>query len=469
LQLLFGIAIGQRESYSQSASEGALRVICKLLEIRIRTDEDSENEAGSEENEADKESFSRQAQRILKLSLDHLGTVCDILRARDGSNNIAFVNGRTEEPLGVVRLRLIELISTLLLAKFPKVDSAVISSGALSLILDSFVVYENHSIMQMGVASMLEYLLEQGNESTKLWLLEPTGGKLLERLLDANDANNKEVKREGGARKGYMGQLTRVANAVDILYRSNKSNAEEGDSSPETEKVIEIIEAHKAWNDYVAGDLDKINTANSEPLAGLGTEECLLDNMDTIRSMLGSQQAFSSTTSHDGDLGAEEEEYDDEDPEEGGGTNNAGPEGYGEWDAFEAQNRTSHESKEGATWSGFDAPTAIASSEDEFWSDAAEKSGGKDSVVSTASTAIKSGGGDSFWDDDEAPPPPPPNPPKRPTDDDEFWGGDSKGDAGWGASPSPMRPSARAANSKALDFNAFGESDDDDKVVIDHV
>ena len=156
------IQIGlQYDKYSICANDGALKILGKLLEIHLRSDDDSD-EYSEDAEEPKRELITHQTQRILKAVVHALPHIGDVLICRTFPGQMPSLNGNEVPRLGFIRLRLIEIISTLCLSKTDKIDQALVASNVINNILDIFFTYENHSLMQMVVAGMIEYIFEQG-------------------------------------------------------------------------------------------------------------------------------------------------------------------------------------------------------------------------------------------------------------------------------------------------------------------
>jgi hypothetical protein len=234
IDLLMTVGLDTTNHYNLSAGEGTLRILGKLLEIHVRCDDDSDDGSVDGDDEPRREMISYQTLRILKAVVTSLPRIQQILRDHDSPGLMCNMNGEVAPRLGFIRLRLLVIISTLALSKTDKIDKILIESNILADILDIFFKYEHHSFMQMVVAGMMEYILEQGNECMRVALL--SDGNLLERIVRANKLNYKKPVSPSRAgvyepfppRKPYMGQLTRISNALCQLHASLESNNEQG-------------------------------------------------------------------------------------------------------------------------------------------------------------------------------------------------------------------------------------------------
>jgi hypothetical protein len=120
--------------------------------------------------------------------------------------------GKLDPPLGIVRLKVLELIAMLVALDDPVVEERLATLKVLPAVLDIFFKYEWHNLLHNLVYKMLEPVIMAevpSAQQLKRSLLED--GKLLSRIIQAHADNDEHVKQPKATRKGYMGQLRLLA------------------------------------------------------------------------------------------------------------------------------------------------------------------------------------------------------------------------------------------------------------------
>ncbi|CAI9547236.1 unnamed protein product [Staurois parvus] len=189
--------------------------------------------------------------------------------------------GILEEPLGNARLHTTRLIAALLHANTPSVNQELCRLGTMDLLLDLFFRYTwnnfLHVQVELCIAAILSHSLQEGRNASiveERKTEEPLNGNteeceksvpeqedlmithlfqkccLVQRILDAWDTNDK-IQAAGGMRRGNMGHLTRIANAV-------VQNMEKGPMQAQISDIItELPEDCKGrWETFVEENPD---------------------------------------------------------------------------------------------------------------------------------------------------------------------------------------------------------------------
>jgi len=165
--------------------------------------------------------------------------------------------GTLDPPLGVVRLRVLELIAMLVALENPVVEARLAALKVLPAVLDMFFKYAWHNLLHNLVRKMLEpvILAEPSAESSMLKQSLLEDGRLLSRIVEAHADNDEHVKQPKATRKGYMGQVRVLAIAVvksaqsDKLVRKHTENA----------AWAQFLQAHEEITEDVKND----STANA--------------------------------------------------------------------------------------------------------------------------------------------------------------------------------------------------------------
>ncbi|XP_055001956.1 serine/threonine-protein phosphatase 6 regulatory subunit 1 isoform X2 [Sorex araneus] len=173
--------------------------------------------------------------------------------------------GNLTPPLGNTRLHVVKLLACALSANDEALTQELLALDVPNTVLDLFFsyVFNNflHAQVEMCVSAMLSTVpLSDGDPETPTpnpvikHLLQQC--RLVERILTAWEENDR-VQSAGGARKGYMGHLTRVANAL-------MQNSEKGPNAEQLRQLMKELpaEQQEQWEAFVSGPLAEINKKN---------------------------------------------------------------------------------------------------------------------------------------------------------------------------------------------------------------
>ncbi|XP_077329702.1 serine/threonine-protein phosphatase 6 regulatory subunit 2 isoform X2 [Lithobates pipiens] len=229
--------------------------------------------------------------------------------------------GVLEEPLGNARLHTTRLIAALLHANTPSVNQELCRLGTMDLLLDLFFRYTwnnfLHVQVELCIAAILSQCLQEGRNASTVQernTEESLNGNteeceksvpeqedlmithlfqkccLVQRILDAWDTNDK-IQAAGGMRRGNMGHLTRIANAV-------VQNMEKGPMQAQISDIItELPEDCKGrWEMFVEETLTETNRRNTVDLVNTHHLRSSSEDEDidsAFPNELSVQQAFS--------------------------------------------------------------------------------------------------------------------------------------------------------------------------------
>uniref|UniRef100_A0A8C8VGX2 Protein phosphatase 6 regulatory subunit 2 n=1 Tax=Pelusios castaneus TaxID=367368 RepID=A0A8C8VGX2_9SAUR len=201
--------------------------------------------------------------------------------------------GVLEEPLGNARLHGARLIAALLHTNTPSINSELCRLSTMDLLLDLFFKYTwnnfLHFQVELCIAAILSHSVQEGKSATNDLeskeevlngnvitenLETPDHNPenvmvthlfrkccLVQRILDAWEANDK-IQAEGGMRRGNMGHLTRIANAV-------VQNMEKGPMQIQISEFIKELpeDCRGRWESFVEETLTETNRKNTVDLA----------------------------------------------------------------------------------------------------------------------------------------------------------------------------------------------------------
>uniref|UniRef100_A0A7M4EBS4 Protein phosphatase 6 regulatory subunit 2 n=1 Tax=Crocodylus porosus TaxID=8502 RepID=A0A7M4EBS4_CROPO len=201
--------------------------------------------------------------------------------------------GVLEEPLGNARLHGARLIAALLHTNTPSINRELCRLNTMDLLLDLFFAYTwnnfLHFQVELCIGAILSHSVHEGKTTTndqenKEEVLngnvttensETPDSRpenimvthlfqkccLVQRILDAWETNDK-IQAEGGMRRGNMGHLTRIANAV-------VQNMEKGPVQTQIREFIKELpeDCRGRWESFVEETLTETNRRNTVDLA----------------------------------------------------------------------------------------------------------------------------------------------------------------------------------------------------------
>eukprot|EP00033_Pygsuia_biforma_P003316 GCRY01003633.1.p1 GENE.GCRY01003633.1~~GCRY01003633.1.p1 ORF type:complete len:588 (-),score=130.15 GCRY01003633.1:289-2052(-) len=161
---------------------------------------------------------------------------------------------RPTPPLGINRLKIINMYSALLRTGFPMVFDALLSADYIQTCLDLFFKYPDNNFLHAAVHNMIHTILMSPSLNLRLSLCLKWG--LCRRILEAVKENNMVHPELWALRRGYMGHITLITN--DIVR-----------TSLEDQTLIESIDrVLPAWELYVDTHLREVNEMEGQPLGG---------------------------------------------------------------------------------------------------------------------------------------------------------------------------------------------------------
>ncbi|XP_009318360.1 PREDICTED: serine/threonine-protein phosphatase 6 regulatory subunit 2 isoform X2 [Pygoscelis adeliae] len=256
--------------------------------------------------------------------------------------------GVLEEPLGNARLHGSRLIAALLHTNTPSINQELCRLSTMNLLLDLFFKYTwnnfLHFQVELSIAAILSHSVQEGKTTTNDLeskeevlngnvatesLETPENNTenimvthlfqkccLVQRILDAWETNDK-IQAEGGMRRGNMGHLTRIANAV-------VQNMEKGPMQTQISEFIKELpeDCRGRWESFVEETLTETNRRNTVDLVSTHHLHSSSEDEDiesAFPNELSLQQAFSEyqiqqmTANFVDQFGFNDEEFADQD------------------------------------------------------------------------------------------------------------------------------------------------------------
>ncbi|KAG5201187.1 hypothetical protein JEQ12_005721 [Ovis aries] len=177
--------------------------------------------------------------------------------------------GSLAPPLGNTRLHVVKLLASALSANDAALTQELLALDVPNTMLDLFFhyVFNNflHAQVEVCVSTMLSSAPPADSSSDTppenpvvKHLLQRC--RLVERILTSWEENDR-VQSAGGPRKGYMGHLTSVANAL-------VQNSEKGPNAEQLQQLLKELpqEQRECWEAFVSGPLAETNKKNTVDL-----------------------------------------------------------------------------------------------------------------------------------------------------------------------------------------------------------
>lgn len=192
--------------------------------------------------------------------------------------------GVLDPPLGNTRLHVVKLLTSIVNANNRVLNQELIDLDAVNTMLTLYFkyMYNNflHSQVEACITTILNSsLIEEANESIMQenmlvkYLLQKC--QLVQRILSAWEDNEKEQS-EGGRRKGFMGHLTKIANAV-------VQSSEKGSNTALIGELIKEFpdEQQERWESFISGSLADTNKKNTVDLVNTRNMHSSSDDEDS--------------------------------------------------------------------------------------------------------------------------------------------------------------------------------------------
>lgn len=218
----------------------------------------------------DVERLRAGVDKVLAAVLPRLGDFLKLLTDPPQKSGWTTTFGVLDPPLGQTRLEVCHLVNALVNSNNDDVNKKLAELGALPTILDLFFEYSWNSFLHTQVAHLVSAVLSSAHsldqEGNKVHpLLDQLLGScaLVQRCLDAWDANNLEQSEPGKHRRGYMGHLTKIVN--DIVAAADGGN----NSEIVRERLKDLPEDLQGrWKTFTTEALVEVNKKNTVSLAG---------------------------------------------------------------------------------------------------------------------------------------------------------------------------------------------------------
>ncbi|XP_077171809.1 serine/threonine-protein phosphatase 6 regulatory subunit 1 isoform X2 [Paroedura picta] len=183
--------------------------------------------------------------------------------------------GILDPPLGNTRLHVVKLLASSLGTDNETLRDEIIELGAVNTMLDLYFRYTYNNFLHAQVEACLSNVFSShaGDETIEnhskplpenpivQHLLQKC--RLIQRILSAWE-ENEQSQTDGGRRKGYMGHLTRIANAL----------AQGSEKWPHSTLIKQLLkelpeDEQEQWEKFVSGPLSETNKKNTVDLVNM--------------------------------------------------------------------------------------------------------------------------------------------------------------------------------------------------------
>lgn len=305
--------IPQNQSQSCLQAENAPQTFTALF---FRSD-------GQEQMTAlDAERLAKGVNNVLAAVVPHLTDFHQLLLEPPVKPSITLTFGHLDPPFGFSRLEVARLVTALITTNNHDVNVQLASLGTISVLWDLFFKYSWNNFLHTQVEQAVGRILtntpttdEEGNKVHPLLDQIFNQCKLIQRIVDAWEENEREQSKPGMHRKGYMGHLTKIANHF-------VQNLENGVNSENIKQFIRDLpdEYYSRCDTFVSVTLDDINKKNNTPLVnGVPSGSSDLESVEfrdiSFTQETALQQAFSDyqmqqmTSNFDDQFGFNDDEF----------------------------------------------------------------------------------------------------------------------------------------------------------------
>ncbi|XP_056399878.1 serine/threonine-protein phosphatase 6 regulatory subunit 1 isoform X3 [Hyla sarda] len=192
--------------------------------------------------------------------------------------------GVLDPPLGNTRLHVVKLLTSIVNANNMALNQELIELDSVNTMLNLYFKYMYNNFLHSQVEACVTTILnstsiEDANESNAQenllvkYLLQTC--QLVQRILSAWEDNEKEQS-EGGRRKGFMGHLTKTANAL-------VQSSEKGSNTTLISQLIKELpdEQQERWESFISGSLTDTNKKNTVDLVNTRNMHSSSDDEDS--------------------------------------------------------------------------------------------------------------------------------------------------------------------------------------------
>eukprot|EP01012_Entosiphon_sulcatum_P004177 TRINITY_DN1155_c0_g1_i1.p1 TRINITY_DN1155_c0_g1~~TRINITY_DN1155_c0_g1_i1.p1 ORF type:complete len:630 (+),score=95.07 TRINITY_DN1155_c0_g1_i1:897-2786(+) len=185
--------------------------------------------------------------------LARAGQLVDILKNPGPLEQIELTCGPLQPPLGMARLKTVELLVVLLKTRRMYVEEEFIRLDVVNICLDLFFAYDMNNLLHILVEEIVTSCLLSTNTVLIAYLFDTC--HVLDRLLAVTDTDAKDPPGSRPRRPGYFGHITSISNKI--------VQAAEGSSIVQAQTCT-----NQQWAAYVKATLAARNAVDTTVLGG---------------------------------------------------------------------------------------------------------------------------------------------------------------------------------------------------------
>ncbi|KAL0280191.1 UNVERIFIED_CONTAM: hypothetical protein PYX00_001563 [Menopon gallinae] len=259
-----------QEPKCETSIIGGISVLLTLLEDEKRDANEAKYNLYSNLDTKDTKEPSKVVLSTIKAILPRLKDFHDILLNPPVKPAVSTTIGVLDPPLGNTRVEVAKLLSVLVANNNFEINKELAELDTINVLLDLFFKYTWNNFLHTQVEHCLAFALNsdisvtEGSETPNNFLIAHIFDKcrLLQRILDAWDDNEKQQNVHKRPRRGYMGHLIKIANLI----------AAKGPLGALLSEVVDS-ETLSKWKNFLATNLAAINITYSTYLGGVHPQE----------------------------------------------------------------------------------------------------------------------------------------------------------------------------------------------------
>lgn len=246
-----------------------LQVLQSMLSLQQGLSDQTINDSPAVANE-------EAARQVVASLTPWLGTFHRLLLEPPSANPVATTVGVIKVPLGATRLSVVQLLVLCIQTNVPEFLQEFIRLNVGASLLDLFFEFAWNNFLHTQVEQLVVYAFGskiegEGTPENSLPLSLLATCNMMDRLAIAALDNEQDQNSQGGKRRGYMGHVISMCNAV--------LQAIENDEQIATQAAALTNEEDCAWRVWVEGGLTAANERNNTQLGG---QQPIDDDMEEI-------------------------------------------------------------------------------------------------------------------------------------------------------------------------------------------
>ena len=175
----------------------------------------------------------------------------------DLTTRVSSFNDHTMRNLGVLKLRAIELLSTLISLKKPQINDQLVKNSVCASLLDHVQEHPWNNFIQLKIHQIFEDYLESENSlEQKLQLIKKSD--VLMKLIKMSETPEVTFGTGNNIRNGYMGFVIHLATKIKKVTQAEKLNSLAG---------AELVFTSD-WDQFLSGEFERSTTQNEKSLGG---------------------------------------------------------------------------------------------------------------------------------------------------------------------------------------------------------